>query len=170
MGKRELKLQLATFDKEQLIGLIGELYEKEKSVRAFLDYYLNPKEDKALATCRERVREAFYPKRGFQLKLASGKKAISDFRKLKPSPESMVDLLLTYVETGVEYTLEFGDIDEAFYMSLESVFRDAMKIIKKNKLQKEFEARAELIVTRTEHTGWGFYEALAEAQYRTYGN
>lgn len=166
MAKRELKLQLATFDKQQLIGLIGDLYEKEKSVRAFLDYYLNPDEDAALGVCREKVREAFYPKRGFLLKLVNGKKAISDFRKLGPSAESMIDLLLTYVETGVD-TREFGDIDEGFYMSLESVFRDAMKIIKKNKLQKKFEVRAESILTRTEGTGWGFYENLVEAHDQT---
>jgi hypothetical protein len=48
------------------------------------------------------------------LKLAAGKKAISDFRKFKPSMDSLIDLMLYYVENGVGYTNEFGILMKGF--------------------------------------------------------
>lgn len=46
--------------------------------------------------------------------MREGKKALSDFQKLEPAAELIADLLLVYVETGVRFTNEYGDIDEAF--------------------------------------------------------
>lgn len=71
---------------------------------------------------RDKVYEAFYPKRRFDYNLKQGKQAISDFKKLAPSAESLVDLMLFYVETGIEFTNDFGDINEVCYSSLESTF------------------------------------------------
>jgi hypothetical protein len=35
-----------------------------------------------------------------------------------------IDLMLTYVENGTQFTREFGDINEAYYNSLESVLHE----------------------------------------------
>ncbi len=168
MSKRELKKELIRFEKTQLIDLISDLYEKNKSVKEYLDYYLNPNETEIPKVYKAKVREAFYPKRGFGFKLSVGKKAISDFRKLKPSIESLVDLLLCYVENGVEFTREFGDINEAYYSSIESVFADSMKLIDKNGLHELFKLRADDVLKKTENTGWGFHDSLSDSYYDTY--
>jgi hypothetical protein len=39
--------------------------------------------------------------------------------------------MLFYAECGVSFTLEFGDIDEPFYNSVESVFSDGLKTLKR---------------------------------------
>lgn len=168
MSKRELKKELLRFEKTQLIDLISDLYEKNKSVKEYLDYYLNPNEAEILKTYKTKVLEAFYPKRGFGFKLSIGKKAISDFRKLKPSIESLIDLLLYYVEIGVEFTREFGDINEAYYSSIESVYADSMKLIDKNGLHELFKLRAVDMLKKTENMGWGFHDSLCDLYYETY--
>jgi hypothetical protein len=168
MSKRDLKKELELFDKKKLIDLISDLYDKHKSVKEYLDYFVNPDEKQTLEIYKVKVREAFYPKRGFGFKIAIGKKAISDFRKLKPSIDSLVDLMMCYVESGVEFTNDFGDINEGFYSSIESVYYDAMKLISKNGLQDKYKNRAYDVLKETENIGWGFHDSLSDFYYEIY--
>jgi hypothetical protein len=168
MSRRELKKELETFDKKKLIDLISDLYDKNKSVKEYLDYYVNPNEKDTLKNYKQKVREAFYPKRGFGFKIAVGKKAISDFRKLKPSVDSLVDLMISYVESGIEFTNDFGDINEGFYSSIESVFHDAMKLIDKNGLHDIYKIRAVEILRGTENIGWGFHDTLSDFYFEIF--
>lgn len=168
MSKRELKKELELFDKKRLINLISDLYDKNKSVKEYLDYFINPNEDEALKAFKVKVRGAFYPKRGFGFKLAVGKKAISDFRKLKPSAVSLIDLMMYYVECGVEFTNDYGDINEGFYSSIESVFDDALKLIGKNGLYEAYEIRGSEILKETRNIGWGFHDSLSDSYYEIY--
>ena len=168
MSKHELKKELESFDKKKLINLISDLYDKNKSVKEYLDYYINPNEKATLEIYKVKVREAFYPKRGFGFNIANGKKAISDFRKLQPSPDSLIDLLMCYVESGVEFTNDYGDINEGFYSSIESVYHDALKLIDKNGLHDNYKIRAHEILKETENIGWGFHDTLADYYYEIY--
>ena len=169
MSKRDLKKELEGFDKKKLIGLISELYDKNKSVKEYLDYYLKPDDTEILKVYKAKVREALFPKRGIRYNLGFGKKTISDFRKLSPSPESLVDLMLYYVECGAEFTNNFGDINESYYVSLAKVFRDSLELIDINSLHKSFKDKAHNIVNLSENIGWGFYDAVLGLYLETFG-
>jgi len=168
MGKRDLKKELAEYDKKMLIGLISELYDKNKSVREYLDYFLKPDENEVLQTYKTKVNEAFYPRRGVGYNLAAGKKAISDFRKLKPSADALIELMLYYSECGVQFTKDYGDINESFYLSIERAFRDSLGLIDNNKLHNKFKDKAFKIYQNSENTGWGFNETLGDFYYETF--
>jgi len=168
MGKRDLKKELAEYDKKMLIGLISDLYDKNKSVKEYLDYFLNPDEQVILKAYKTKVKEAFYPKRGFGFNLAAGKKAISDFRKLNPSIESLIDIMLYYAECGVQFTKDYGDINENYYLSIERTFRDSMELIDLNQLHDKFKDKAFNIYQNSENTGWGFNETLGDFYYETF--
>jgi hypothetical protein len=170
MSKRDFKKEIESFDKKQLVDLIMDVYKKNASAKEYLDYLFNSNEEDVLRDYKRKVREAFYPKRGFGFKLSVGKKAISDYRKLNPSSESLIDLLLCYVESGVEFTNEFGDIDEAFYLSLESVYHNAIKLIDKAMLHEKFAERAYQITKRTENIGWGFHDGICDSYYEIYSD
>src|SRR5690606_39603730 len=60
--------------------------------------------------------------------------ALPIFRKLGPPPRQLAELMLVYVENGVEFTNQFGDINETFYSSLESVYHQTLKLLKKEGL------------------------------------
>jgi hypothetical protein len=43
------------------------------------------------------------------------KKAVSDFERVSKEPKNFADLMISYVEFGVDFTNDYGDIDEQFY-------------------------------------------------------
>lgn len=100
--------------------------------------------------------------------MREGKKALSDFQKLEPAAELVADLLLVCVETGVRFTNEYGDIDEAFYAGLENMYAKALALMRQEKLLTQFAARTAQVVRDTSGTGWGFHEYLAEAREKFY--
>ena len=65
-----------------------------------------------------------------QISLKDAKKAISDYKKATNDTISLIDLMVCYVEYGTEFLCEFGDIYEQYYYSLESVFSNALKLMK----------------------------------------
>ncbi|MFN0187078.1 MAG: DUF6155 family protein [Bacteroidia bacterium] len=170
MGFSDIKKQLKKLDKDKLIDLVADLYKKNKSVKEFFDFYANPDERELFNKYRDKVFEAFYPKRGFNLKLKEGKQAISDFKKLGPSSELLADLMLFYVETGVKFTNDFGDIDEGFYSSIEKTYVAALTLIKKENLLDKFFDRAGNVVNDSSGTGWGFHDFLGDVHADFYAD
>lgn len=168
MGFREVKPELSKLEKADLIKHIAELYNKYKPVKEYFDFYINPNEKELLEQYKEKVTEGFFPKRGCQLKLSISRKAISDFKKLGPSPESVADLLLHYVEQGVEFSNEYGDISESFYTSGANTYASALEIISKNGLLDKFKTRAYKVLTDSDDIGWDFPECIGEFYYQYY--
>jgi hypothetical protein len=168
MGFREVKSELNKLEKSDLIKHISELYKKFKPVKEYFDFYLNPDETDILNRYKERVQEGFYPKRGDQLQLSISRKAINDFKKLGTSAEALADLMLFYVECGVEFTNDFGDINESFYISVETTFAKTLKLIDKEDLLLKFEERAGKIVEESSGIGWGFADYIAEVYFTYY--
>lgn len=168
MNKRNIKIEIESFDKKQLIELVIDIYTKNTSAREYLDFLFNSNDVEVLKSFKQKVREAFYPKRGFGFKLSIGKKAISDYRKLNPAPDSLIDLLLCYVESGVDFTNDYGDIDENFYSSIEGVYENALKIINKVGLLDKYKDRAFQITKKTENIGWGFHDSICDCYYEIY--
>jgi hypothetical protein len=168
MALTDLKKELKKFDKEKLIDLIADLYKKNKSIKEFLDFYVSPDENELFKKHRDKVFEAFYPKRGYGYKLKDGKQAISDFKKYEPATELLADLMMFYVESGVKFTNDFGDVNEAFYNSLTTTFVDALKIMDKENLLHRFEERVEKIVDNTRGIGWGVHDYLVQVWFDFY--
>ncbi|MDQ3248820.1 MAG: hypothetical protein M3Q45_06375, partial [Chloroflexota bacterium] len=102
-----------------------------------------------------------FPK--FNLRLA--RKAVTDFKKACADPAAIADLMLYYVEQGVICTNNYGDIDEHFYASVESVFANAITMIVESgdsELAKQLRPRAQGIIRNTSGIGWGFHDALVD--------
>ena len=166
MGLQQLKTELKKYDKETLIKHISELYKKYKPVKEYFDFYINPNENELLKTYKEKVLEGFYPKRGYNLNLSIARKAINDFKKLGTSQESYIDLLLYYVECGIEFTNDYGDINESFYLSLEKTFSNAMRLLEKENLHDKFKSKVEKLLDKTANIGWGFPECVYDIYYQ----
>jgi hypothetical protein len=164
----QLKSELAKLDKKALIEIIADLSKKNKAVQEYLNFYFKPDEDGLLEKYKAKVYEAFYPKRGFGYNLKQGKQCISDLKKLGVSPALVADLMLFYVETGVEFTNDYGDISETFYSSLESTFAAALKMMKQEGVLDKFEGRAARVLKDTRNIGWGFYDVLCDTFYQFY--
>jgi hypothetical protein len=163
MGLLDIKKELKKLDKDKLVDLVADLYKKNKSVKEFFDFYVNPNEKELFLKYKDKVFEAFYPKRGFGFKLKDGKQAISDFKKLGSSLDLLADLMLFYVETGVNFTNDYGDIDENFYSSLEKMYVQTLNLMRKENLLDKFADRAKEVMNNTGDIGWGFGDFIWDA-------
>ena len=64
-----------------------------------------------------------------------------------------IDIMLFYVEQGVKFTLAYGDIDEAFYASMEGMYKKALSAMTELDSKNIFEQRSQKNVTDTSGIG-----------------
>lgn len=167
MKINELKRNLKEATKEQLIIDIADLFIKNEFVK---DYY-NSKygDDNSLAILikhKDIIENEFFPENGFgKARLSVAKKAITEFKKISSDKGLIAELMVFYVENGVNYTACYGDINEQFYLSMESMYERALKYITDNNLVATFKERCLKIVNDTTDMGWGFHDQLCEIYY-----
>ncbi|MGG0716594.1 DUF6155 family protein [Robertmurraya massiliosenegalensis] len=165
----ELKKELKSIEQKELVQLITELYKLNKEVQHYLsNKFIGEAAIEALYNDTARkVRDEFFPDRGHgKLRLQEAKKAISNFKKLSSDEVNTMDLMLYYVELGTDFTLAYGDIDERFYMSMESMYHNVVKECnKKKEYYDEFKDRLYSIVEKTDGIGWGYHDMIIEHYY-----
>ena len=156
-----------------MLRLLQELYKLNADNKLFLTSRLVEMDLDALAEpYRNAIRAEFNPSRGFpRLNLRAARKALNDFKKACKDPATVADLMIYYVEQGVICTRTYGDIDERFYNSLESVYADAAKLLTNTadaELIERFRPRMYQIVRKTSEIGWGFHDELIDIYYNGY--
>jgi len=72
--------------------------------------------------------------------------------------------MLTFVENGTDFTLEFGDIDGPFYTNLAAVLSEMVKLLWQEgpELYPRFRERVVHLETHADHIGWGYGDDLRE--------
>ena len=137
-----------------------------KEAKEYLEFYLNPNEDLKLEEYKRIIHDEFFPKRGEpKCRFNICRKAISDFKKLKPHPVCLADLMLYYIEMGCEMTSMYGDMWEQYYITLETNFGKAMELIAKLGYTEQFGERIERMLKSVEDCGWGFPDTLYDVYY-----
>lgn len=166
-GWSAIRRHLNEQSKTSLLALVKDLYDASPGTRDFL--HARVRDEAGDGTAVERYRrvivEQFFPSRGFgKLKLAEACKAIRDYRKATGNLAGTIDLMLTYVENGTQFTREFGDINEAYYNSLESVLHEMTQLLRKDdpSLYQEFRDRIQRLEDHVDHIGWGYGDYLRD--------
>jgi hypothetical protein len=114
-----------------------------------------------------RIQRAISPKQPWKenVKLAAGRKAISDFKKANGNIRDTLTLMIYYVKCGNDFTLEFGDIDASFYDSLCSMFSSVVQTLIKQQDQALFAEFSPLLEAELAHVdgqiGWGYPDELS---------
>src|SRR5438132_6704282 len=127
-----LRRHLATLDKPELLALVKDLYEAAADNRDFIQARCHAGESggEILKKYRSKIVEQFYPARGeAKLRLGEARNAIRDYRKATGNLAGTAELLMTFVEQGAEFTHDYGDIDERFYNSVESVLDELAALL-----------------------------------------
>ena len=78
--------------------------------------------------------------------------------------EGAIELMLTYVESGTDFTRQFGDINAAYYNSLESVMNEMVQLFRKEggELYPRVRKRIRHLETHADHIGWDYGDYLRE--------
>lgn len=162
MKLTDLKKQLNSMEKRELVALISKLYKGSKQAQSIVDIELcgAPAENLLVANCKAKIHTAFWDSR---LSLKNARTAISDFKKASKNKENIAELMLFYVECGVEFTNMYGDVDEAFYNSIASMFSDFVDVLNSLDSSAYYHRNAERILQVCQNAdcvGWGFPEEL----------
>lgn len=101
-----------SMDKSEIIKMVLELYSARKEAKEYLDFYAEPNEGQKLEEYKHIIREEFYPSRNREPKTRFSvcRKALSDFKKLKPSEDSVAELMVFYMENACQFTYDYGDM------------------------------------------------------------
>jgi hypothetical protein len=164
----QIKASLTSLDRPELISLLKDLFDHSIESRAFLSarFLAEGVPDAILDKYRKRIVEQFFPKRGFgKLDLRSARRTIRDYRKATSDLAGTADLMLTYVESGTEFTNQFGDINEAFYNSLESVLDEMVGLLRTAEgaaLYPRFQDRVSRLARMANGIGWGYGDHVTE--------
>jgi hypothetical protein len=159
----ELKRQLSQYNQAKLLELISELHSLSADNKRFIEAKVI-NDDSIIEKYRAIIGKSISTdapwKKSQQLSLKTAKKAISDYKKATGNIKGTIDLMIYYVERGTEFTCAFGDIDENFYISLELVFSDVLKLMGRNNYTEEFTNRLATVVDDADGIGWGYYDSI----------
>lgn len=178
MKKNDYLLSIAEFknilkqqNKETLMNLLIDNYKAIPQVKEYITakYAGQDTMKQIFETYKNKVRDVFFPMNmRAQFKIGEARKAVSDFKKICTDEKLVIDLMLYYVEMGVEFTDTYGDISESFYSSIESMYQSVIDSISKQKDPEIFNMlskRLKAVIDDTSEIGWGFHDNLGDMYY-----
>ena len=162
---KDVKAVLAEKEKSELLKLIADLYSSSVNNKSFIHtrYSIG---GKSLEPYRSIISESLYPDvyKNKPIRLSVGKKAVSDYFKATKDKTGQLELMVHYLESGNRFTVDFGDIDEQFYSSLESMFDRILAALRKQptNIQEQYLSRLEDVVESAGNIGWGYYDYISD--------
>ena len=161
----ELRAAVQDADTPTLTRLVLDLCDVSEENRSFVEARLGVTAE-PLAPYKQRIDEALYPDvfSSKPIRIAAARKAITEYKRAAGDSGGLLELMLYYVERGTAFTADYGDIDEGFYSSIESMYDRFLSAVEKADAatKESFRKRAQAVVGRAHGIGWGFYDYLAD--------
>jgi hypothetical protein len=161
-----IKQQLNEKSKEELIDLIKKIFDFSSEAQAILQANMVESSDNTtLELFRENIKKNFITNRGFSKNmLTDSKRMVQEYSKTTRNTIGIIDLLLTFIECGTEYTVVNGDINEPFYDSLETAFEEMSNMIRICGVDtyRLFSNRIKALAEHADQIGWGYGDFLVE--------
>ncbi len=167
-----LKKKLRNSSQQELVQLLAECFASSRQAQQFLTVKLlgEPAIEALFKIYGKKVRDEFFPARGFgKLRLGEAEKAIKEFEQITSSKKYTLELMLLYVEMGVDFTNTYGDIDARFYENIENMYVNVINMVNEDdgyELFEEYEERIAKVVEDADGIGWGFYDTLQNLNSR----
>ena len=166
----EIDKRLRELSVDDVAKLVKGLHDLSPQNKAWLRAKLLPvaQDTKYLEDCRRKVANYVYKEtKGIPSmpRFREAKKVISEYRKSTSDLRGTLDLMLTYLERGHEFTLDFGDIDEPFYDKLINMLEhfaiELRRSPAKYELYEQFKPRL-MAIRKNSNIGWGYGDFIQE--------
>ena len=162
---KDVKSILIDKEKPELLKLIADLYSSSAENKSFIHSRYSVC-GQTLEPYKSIISDSLYPDvyKNKPIRLSVGKKAIADYFKATKDKVGQLELMVQYLEAGNQFTVDFGDIDEQFYSSLESMFKRILTELKKQSadVQDKYFSRLEDVVFSARNIGWGYYDYISD--------
>lgn len=164
----EVEEILQKAEKKELIDLIRELYDHSVGDRMlinskYLGDGLKKERGKVLAKYRKIIKEEFLPENAGKMRISVAERAINDYSNASGDFVGTLDLMLTYVEEGVQFARIFGVISDEFYDGIEGMLDRLCELLKTEEGQRYYPLFRERLLkacTDLDNIGWGFEETI----------
>ena len=167
----DVKTALVNLDQKQLLGLVADLYRLSAENKTFLHSRFKVGGD-PLSPYKKTIEDCMYPETysNKPISISKARKAISSYSKAVGDPVGEAELMTFFVECGNSFTVNYGDIDEAFYDSFNGMYRRAIKkvLTLPEERRREFKKRFEAIMKSSSDIGWGYHDMLSEDYYEVF--
>lgn len=152
MSKAKVKKTLMSLDRDEIVAMIMEMYSARKEAKEYLEYWVEPDDEKELEKCRKLVRREFFTpqgvsRRGPSLKVLS--KIAKDFMSICFDPELVGDLLLYIPEQMAEW-MAYRYKKVAYRTSMRKYLDEAKLYVETHELEPVFGIRLERLTQETE--------------------
>jgi hypothetical protein len=151
-----------------LLDLLHDLYDLSEDNRDFMHARV-AHDDSSLRPYVQAVESALYPNvyKDDRVRLSDARRAIGKYRKATSDTEGTLELMLRYVECGTAFTANYGDMEETFYSSLESMFNDILDVVGSlpSGAQEAPLTRLVKVVEQARKVGWGYHDYISDALY-----
>jgi hypothetical protein len=164
----EVEEILQKAEKKELIDLIRKLYDHSVGDRMLINSRyigdgLKKERSKLLEKYRKIIKEEFLPENAGKMRISVAERAINDYSNASGDYVGTLDLMLTFVEEGVQFTRIFGVISDEFYDSVEGMLERLCELLKSEEGQRYYPLFRERLLKASrdsEGIGWGFEEAI----------
>jgi hypothetical protein len=164
----EVEEILQKAEQKELINLIRELYDHSVGDRMlinsrYLGDGLKKERSKVLEKYRKIIKEEFLPENAGKMRISVAERAINDYSNASGDFVGTLDLMLTYVEEGIQFARIFGVISDEFYDSTEGILERFCELLKTEEGQKYYSLFRERLLKAcrdSDNIGWGFEEAI----------
>ena len=167
----KVKEVLVDKDSKELLLLVKDLYSLNKDNKTFIQTKYSLID--SIKPYKDIIEQSLYPDpiKNDPINLSNGRKAISRYKKAVGDPNGVLELMVYYVECGNQLTVDYGDIDEKFYNSLESMFIDVLKILMESKQETidKYLPRLRNLVGKAKGIGWGYYDNMSDYLFEAFG-
>jgi hypothetical protein len=127
---KDVKAELANFDRPGLLSLIQDLYAAHKDNQTFLHTRLGLGED-VLLPYKETLDRWLWPDpmRNQDTSVAKAKQAISSYKKAVGDPAGLAELMVFYCERAAGFCSDVGFQDDVYFDALVRMFQQALEVI-----------------------------------------
>jgi hypothetical protein len=159
----DLKSQLASLDRQGLLGLLQDLYAAHKDNRTFLNARFGLGED-TLKPYKEAIDRWLWPDvlRNQDTSVVKAKEAVSNYRKAVGDPAGMAELMVFYCEQAAGFCRDVGYEDESYFNALVRMFEQALIVAYKLPVagREALLARLDRVLTTSQQLGYGVGEEM----------
>ncbi|HDX9577318.1 TPA: hypothetical protein ROX88_000805 [Bacillus pseudomycoides] len=164
-----LKKELKEYNQAELITLIVDLFKMNKEVQQYLSSRLLGDEvnEELHKQLRKKIENEFFPERSLpKLRIADLEKMILSFQKTTKDFIRTIDLMLYFVEMGVDFTRSYGYIGDKFYNKILSMFAKLVSLCEEDEsYYMPYAERLSNLLSKSMEIDWGFSEELSELYY-----
>lgn len=166
-GWLEIRKKLCQVTDRDLLALVGELYSFSAKNRSFLDSRFL-RDAKTLDKYKAVIRKNLCPEEyGWEdlrsyFNIKGAKEAISEYKKATGDEWGVLELMVYYTEVACAFASKSGDLFDAYYNSVISVYKNALTFLLKQETNERlpYMERLKKLPEITDNIGWGFPDSL----------